>query len=333
MKKTIVLLTIVLALIAAPVFAETGFSGSVDYKFGTNFTEFGDEVDNDSAISLDGKVGEFSVVSVSIEANEEGYDGTEDQTAKVTNLVLSQDVTGALGLSSPVTFAYALGVQSFEPADYSEVAGYGEAGLDAETATGLALVATFGVTEMFMLDVAAFPKTYFGAAHEFAVNAYGTISMVDYSAYYQLSAVGGDMVGANMGLVIDALSVGAALDMILTDAMNSGVYGVAAQYTIEAFTAGLAFGSAFANVDTGMTFSDVSAIGVNLNYDITEAATVWAAVKMPFADISDNFGYEAGIEAGLDGVTYGIGWTDASDYKAFDAGLGGNLFVEVSAAF
>jgi hypothetical protein len=243
MKKTIVLLTIVLALIAAPVFAETGFSGAVEFKYGTDFDNFDTDTGNDTTISLDGKVGEFSTISVGIEA-----DG--DSAATATLMTLSQDVTGALGIDGPVSFTYKMGKQTYSPADYSGVAGYEDAGIDAKigqkwaagdtaveftTDSMLGTVLTFGFADMIMLDVAVYPASYFEIADpifgevdtytEIGINLYGTFGPAQVSAYFVGSPYtsliedvtdpdsdaideNGKMMGANAGLTFDALKVG-----------------------------------------------------------------------------------------------------------------------------
>ena len=394
MKKTIVLLTIVLAILAAPVFAETGFSGSVDYNFGTDFNTFTSGTDNSTAITLDGKIGEFSSISVGIEAD-------DDSDASASIMTITQDVTGALGVEGPVSFAYTLGRQTYSPADYSGVAGYEDAGADAEigkswlddTAPGtyttdsmLGAVLTFGIMDMVSLDVVVYPGTFYdyddangigGIAAvglldsplEFAANLYGTFGMVDASAYYVASKkaafleaddddtdTNGNYFGFNAGVTLDSVKVGilfeAAPDQevltalgVFDTGMTVGNYGIAANYTWEALTAGLAFGSGFAsetvyNVDGDeMTFAEASGVGINLTYALTEASNVWAAAKFPLGtadsvDFADAMGYEAGIEASLDGVTYGVGYSKASDFKAYDAELeDGNIFVSISASF
>lgn len=389
MKKTIVLLTIVLAIIAAPVFAETGFSGSVDYNFGTDFDTYKDGTDNSTKISLDGKVGEFSTVSVGIEAD-------DDSNASATIMTLTQDVTGALGVEGPVSFSYTVGRQTYSPADYSGVAGYKDAGADAtigkswsydatdmeyDTDSMLGLVMVFGIADMVNVDIAAYPGSFYEVGKyteadglqddtypEFGINVYGTFGMVDASVYYVMSKrsfgladsdgdnIDGDgaYFGFNLGAVVDALSVGVLFEMapdqkVIVEApaggytsidkgMSTGRYGISAQYTIDALTAGLAFKSAFASEDTGLEWGEVSGVGVNLTYAVTEAANVWAAFATPFdsgaADFADVIAYEIGAEASLDGVTYGVGYTTRSDFKAYDAELAdGNVFVSISASF
>jgi hypothetical protein len=261
MKKTIVLLTIVLALIAAPVFAETGFAGSVEFKYGTDFDGFATDTGNDTTISLDGSVGEFSSISVGIEA-----DG--DSAATATLMTLSQDVTGALGIDGPVSFAYKMGKQTYSPADYSGVAGYEDAGIDAKigqkwtgsladgdtefsTDSRLGTVLTFGFADMIMLDAVVYPQSYFEEADsiwgvvdtytEFGVNLYGTFGPAQVSAYFVGSPYtnmiediadldsdaideNGKMVGANAGITVDALKIGIVWETKLNnDYVNAGL--------------------------------------------------------------------------------------------------------------
>ncbi len=362
MKKTIVLLTIVLAFVAAPVFAETtsAFSGEVEYAFGSDFSDYKEDLDSIGKISLTGQVGEFTTITLSyeMEADSDGSgDTTNDAWLNTTNLILTQDVTGALGVDGPISFAYALGKQDFEVADYSAVAGYGDFEADAETNSALGLKMTIGATEMFNADVVVYPKSYYDGKEEFALNAYGTVSMIDYSAYvvmnnaYDVSdlnddfpSITTDMIfyGVNVGAVIDALSVGVLFEGVSVEEESLGKFGVAGKYQVtEEFSAGLAFGTKFTSVDTGKDFSDYSAIGINVNYDFSEAFGVWAAAILNNLNFDndfydDIFGYELGAKAMLDGVTYSAGWTYKSDYQAFDASSmcpDGNIFFKVAASF
>ncbi|MBF9018067.1 MULTISPECIES: hypothetical protein [unclassified Oceanispirochaeta] len=377
MKKTIVLLTIVLALVAAPVFAETGFTGSVEFKYGTDFSDFATDTGNDTKISLDGKVGEFSTISVGIEAD-------ENSNASATLMTLSQDVTGALGVEGPVSFAYKMGKQTYQPADYSGVGGYEDAGRDAKIGQGyeaddtdfttnsmLGTVLTFGFADMIMIDAVVFPASYFEKAAdaangyfdadnfaEFAVNAYGTFGPAQVSVYYTMSNLSyladsdgdaideaGDMIGANLGLVIDALSVGvlwetdlekdfqAATGVTGTKPMNTEI-GIAAKYVIGSVTPGIAFKTAFYD---GSDFAADSGLGLNVTWAAAEMFNVTAAVKNSFVfdDLGDTLGYEVGVDYTLDGVKYSIGYTDGSEFKAYDAELSdtGNMYVKVGASF
>jgi hypothetical protein len=376
MKKTIVLLTIVLALVAAPVFAESGFSGSVEFKYGTDFSDFATDTGNDTTISLDGTVGEFSTISVGIEAD-------ENSSASATLMTLSQDVTGALGVEGPVSFAYKMGKQTYQPADYSGVAGYEDAGRDAKIGQGyeaddadfttnsmLGTVLTFGFADMIMVDAVVYPASYFEKAAdaangyfaadtfaEFAVNVYGTFGPAQVSVYYTMSNLSylsdgddpidenGDMIGANLGLVIDALSVGVLWETDLekdfqfgagvtgTKLMNTEV-GVAAQYAIGSVTPGIAFKTAFYD---GSDFAEASGLGLNVTWAAAEMFNVTAAVKNSFVfdDFANTIGYEAGVDYTLDGVKYSVGYTDGSEFAAYDAELSdtGNMYVKVGASF
>lgn len=117
MKKSIAFTFILLVAFAVQLSAEAGFSGS--FKYGLNYDleaedpdkEFV-EVDNSVKITVDGTVNDFTSISAEITAD-------EGDDLNLGSLVLSQDVSGALGVTGPVSFSFKVGKQSYSPPNYS----------------------------------------------------------------------------------------------------------------------------------------------------------------------------------------------------------------------
>ncbi|MDA3955196.1 hypothetical protein [Oceanispirochaeta sp.] len=217
MKKTIVLLTIVLAILAAPVFAEVTTSGDVefDWAFGADDNYKDGETDGSAKIALDGAISDFTSISAAFEAD-------YDDSASLNAMTLTQDITGILGVDGAVAFSYTVGFMGYSPVTYSEVAPYTAGIFDAEAgkkvgvdgnfgsstytvgedyysaSSMLGFKMMFGLADMVNVDVALYPSSmmskesrgYYGAADsalEMGINAYGTFGMVDASVYYVAS--------------------------------------------------------------------------------------------------------------------------------------------------
>ena len=117
MKKNIVLSMIVLTLLVVPVFAEPTFSGSFSYGF--HYDVEADDPkpiyengDHNASIDFTAAISEFTELSAKMK-------GSDNDTVKVEHMILSQDVTGALGIDAPVAFSFKVGKQDYAPADYS----------------------------------------------------------------------------------------------------------------------------------------------------------------------------------------------------------------------
>jgi len=116
MKKTVVLMTIVLALLAAPVFAEVTLEGDVDFGWSTDFgtpnkIEDGDRIGfrykvDDLDLDFTGTVGEFNTVTFGLSWDGNVTDGT---AGSVGSFTLKSDVTGAFGIEAPVDFLMVTG--------------------------------------------------------------------------------------------------------------------------------------------------------------------------------------------------------------------------------
>ena len=224
MKKTIVLLTIVLAILAAPVFAEVGTSGSVefDWAFGSDDNYKDGETDGAAKLAIDGAISDFTSVSAEISAD-------YDDSASLNAMTLTQDVTGAMGADGTVGFSYTVGFMGYSPVNYAEVAPRSidifdaevgkKVGVDGNTyvldgTTGdftpgddyysasslLGFKMMFALADMVNVDVALYPSSmmskesrgYYSAADsalEMGLNAYGTFGMVDASVYYVASTM------------------------------------------------------------------------------------------------------------------------------------------------
>ena len=365
MKKTFVILTIVLAILAAPVFAEVTASGEVNFGWAFNADDYSEKVDtNDMVLDLGGTVGDYTSISAEFEAEYEDVDGeladgSGDSTVSMNQATLTQDITGALAIDAPATVSVTFGIAGIgaDPVNYNEVAGYGDfcsdGGLDPGT---LMTKVSLGV-DAFTIDAAMFEGNNFG------VNAYGNVAdMADVSVYYFNEATAGwkalgditpvepSVLGFNAGVtVMDGLVVGAGMEMatfeeiaIMGDLTSATSYGVSAAYTMDALSAGVALASL--TYEDAPDFAEVSTVAVNVNYAVNDMITAFAAMKTVLdagdADMADVICYEAGAKASIDSVTYTAGYTLGSDYEAYcanytddDGERAGNFFVKVGASF
>ncbi len=357
MKKTIVLLTIVLAVLAAPLFAEVTVSGDVDYRFGYNADAYseGSDMDFDAGLGID--LSDYTSISLNFSADNE-VDAADDNAVTLDNLVLTQDITGAMGMDGDFGVALSLGVSSFEPVEYNGVAGYGdfeysdEDGdnrydlwniLDPSTVMTKASISVSDVT----IDAALYETgSEVFDAPQFGVNVYGTFGIVDASVnlLYVKATVGEDLVslGANFAAeAIEDLMVGAGMEMFLSDGEWFLNYGVSVGYTFDALSVGFAMKSDMESRDFGYEFMDVTDFAINVNYMVTEAAKVFAGFKIAGdenpavdTDFADAFGYELGASYTLDVVTYSLGWADGSDYVGqTGSAVDGAVFARVQASF
>ena len=228
MKKNIVLAMIVLAILVAPAFAEPAFHGEASYSLvyeqdskaknadGTDADKQWEELDNNASIKFDAELDEFTTLSAEIK-------GDEDKAVEVESMVLSQDLTGFLGIEGPVSFSYKLGKQEWEVKDYGlmkdpdahagllveaktkeivDANGFKKeevkvfpvvAGIDipvGDDSNMVGFVATIGIMDALNIDVAVYPSTLLNEEEndsEFGVNVYGTFGSAKVSAYYTQS--------------------------------------------------------------------------------------------------------------------------------------------------
>jgi uncharacterized protein YxeA len=363
MKKTIVLLTIVLAIVAAPVFAEVTASGDVDFRFAYSADNYKEKNDNDLKVTYGATLSDFTSLSVSAEATNEtgktGIDLTADDYLgnylKLNQMTLTQDVTGALGVDAGVGVAVTFGISSFEPKEYQAVAGYGDLEYDDDSddlntynilpSDSIMTKASISVSDMVTVDAAIYePGSEVGSdMMMYGVNAYGTFGMVDASVSFLKRADKVTILGINGAAApIEGLKVGAGFTQLSDDGDTYGAYGVSVAYTMDALTAGVAMTSKTDSVDEP-DFVDVTTLAFNVNYQVTEAAKVFAGAKLTTlssdVDMEDKLNYEVGGAYVLDGVTYTAGYTLFSDYKAYTgkfmdgADRVGNVFFRVQASF
>ena len=227
MKKNIVLAMIVLAILVAPAFAEPTFHGEASYSFvfeqdkaknadGTQPDKQWEKLANNAKIKFDAELDENTTLSAEIK-------GDEGKAVEVQTMILSQNLTGVLGIEGPVSFSYKLGKQEWKPQDYGlmkdpdahagiKVAAKTEDATmkdEGITFTGktpvkhekglltvgsdsklVGFVATIGIMEVVNIDVALFPSTYVNETKddaEFGVSLYGTVGAANFSAYYTQS--------------------------------------------------------------------------------------------------------------------------------------------------
>ncbi len=360
MKKTFVILTIVLAILAAPVFAEVTASGEVNYQWtfdADNYNEFIDT--NDMVIDLGGTVGDYTSISAEFEAEYEDVDGvTSDgsgsRAVSMNSAEITQDITGALGLDAPVSVSVTFGLEDHDPKEYNDMA-YGDFDLDGELNPGSIMTKVSLSNDMFTLDASMYEDQKFG------VNAYGnvadmadvsvyyfkdfTYSAWDYSAMVPADAEDAYCLGFNTAVaVMDGLTVGAGYEMggWSTDADIDSVsaFGLSAKYVMDALTATL--GTNTVSYEDA-ELAETTWIAVAVDYAVNDMFSVNAAYKMPADagddDLADVMGYEIGAKAVVDNVTYQAGYTLGSDNEAKDAGYmdgadrSGNVYLKVGASF
>ena len=258
---------------------------------------------------------------------------------QVTSFSLTTDVTGALGVDGPVSVSITWGALTFQAEDYSGKAGYGDIEVPEESATYIGTELTFAIMDMVNLVVSIAPSTYtdwdsagddeavFGVEAQFMV-----VDGLDLNAWYLTDKNEGfNQIGLTAGYGSDMINVGAAFAMDL-DADTTG-FGVSAQYVMDVITAGVAFSAA--GLATGVDFADVAAVGVNVTFiAVPDVLDLFAAASIPFADISDNLGIEAGLDFFLGATTYTLGYEyNTVDFNAPDNGADDGMFFKVYAAF
>ncbi len=355
MKKLILLALV--ALVAGAAFAETAPAFGGDFEYTTQF-DFDDEAyaassSPDASINLNGVVDEWSTVNAEIETDtavtwndineneviEAGELETGSAFLAVNQFTLTTDVTGALGVDGPVGVSITWGALTFQADDYSGKAGYGDIEVPEETNTYIGAELTFAIVEKVNLIVSIAPSTYtdwddagpddavFGIEAQFMV-----VDGLDLNAWYITDTNAGfNQIGLTAGYGSDMINVGAAFAMDL-EADTTG-FGVSVQYIMDALTAGVAFKAG--GLSDTVDFVDVASFDVNLTFvAVPDVLDLFAAVAVPFADISDNLGFEAGLDFFLGATTYTLGYEyNTVDFNSPDNGADDGLFFKVFAEF
>lgn len=372
MKKTFVILTIVLAILAAPVFAEVTASGEVDFEWAFNADDYAETIDsNDMTINLGGTVGEYTSIKAEFEGEfadtdgtiGDGMDGTDatDDAVYLNQATLTQDITGVLGIQSPVSVALTVGVDSVgdDPVNYNEVAGYNFAS-DGQLDPGTIMTKVSLGIDTITVDLSVWEH------YNFAAEVYGNVAEIaDVSAYVYTGddvSTMDDIGTADLfvfgfngaATVMEGLDVGAGLEYTgFDDAAATGTgwadvisyymeYGISVAYTMDALSAGVSFATFYVDAND-YSMAENTEAALNVSYAVTDMLTPFAAVGSVLDpgddDFSDVVYYEIGVQAALDGVTYTTGYTLGSDWNAYDAEMtdgddrAGNFFVKVGAEF
>ncbi len=341
MKKLILLALV--ALVAGAAFAETAPAFSGDFEYTTQF-DFDDEAyiaaaSPDASINLNGVVDEWSTVNAEIESTSvtTAADGDVAGLLQVNQFTLTTDVTGALGVDGPVGVSITWGALTFQADDYSGKAGYGDIEVPSETNTYIGTELTFAIVEKVNLIVSIAPSTYtdwdgaddavFGIEAQFMV-----VDGLDLNAWYITDTNAGfNQIGLTAGYGSDMINVGAAFAMDL-EADTTG-FGVSVQYVMDVLTAGVAFKAG--GLSDTVDFADVASFDVNLTFvAVPDVLDLFAAVAVPFADISDNLGFEAGLDFFLGATTYTLGYEyNTVDFNSPDNGAIDGMFFKVFAEF
>lgn len=371
MKKTFVILTIVLAILAAPVFAEVTASGEVNFQFMTDFDDNYSEVvdSNDLIINLGGTVGEYTSISAEFEAEFADTDGDltdglddGDATSRAVSMnaaTVTQDITGALGIQAPVSLAVTFGIDGFSPEEYNDMA-YGDFDKDGEVDPGTIMTKfSIGIMDMVTIDAAYFEE------YKMGFNAYGTFAdMVDVSVYFlkdfttsawDFSAIVPPdaedpyAIGFNTGVtVMEGLKVGAGIEYGAwdtdADIENAMAYGLSVVYTgVEGLTVEL--GTNTTSYEDADDFAEQTSVKTGVAYALTDMFSVTGAFGVSALDAGDDefedvVLYEVGAKAAIDGMTYNVGYALGSDYEAAAGGFTdedgdrvGNFYLKVGASF
>lgn len=337
--KKLLFLALAVSLIAGSAFAMTdpAFSGSFEYynsfNFGINDTESGDA--GDAVINLNGVVDEWTTVKAELEAD-------SGQVVELNNLSLTTDLTGALGLESPVGVTITWGAFTYEPATFADKAGYEDLGAGQETATYVGLQIDLDFMGVATLSGTIWPSTYVptswtnqgvaatgNAAFAVELVVPGIAGVVDANVYFtrdldRLDGVVPDPIyeiGTTVGVTIPAgFELGFIFEWYLVGDANEiafgqsyGEVGVAAAWALgDVLALGVALGTA--NL---LDFAATSVIAVNVGITPVTGLQFYGSFGINnFNAIA--FQYEVGIQAALGATTYTIGWTDNSEFRTPD---------------
>jgi hypothetical protein len=274
MKKILILLALV-AIVAGAAFAETdpAFSGSFSVYYGYSFDNevFVESQSDKMALDLNATIDEFNTVSVSVGLADAMYfddavgdadigtigDGDIKQQGdylRMDEYYLTSDITGALGVDSPIGLTMEFGKYALASTDVSGKAPSSYTS-GSETSGEIAIGMDFDIMGMATLSVDTFPGSWINneEVDEFGISlvAMGVADMIDVAAYFILSEYDpaadkngdtidgdGDSVGGSVGVAVtDAIGVGANFEYRLDDEV--ALAGLNVGYTMDALALGV----------------------------------------------------------------------------------------------
>lgn len=311
MKKLFVLMVLVVAMVAAPLFAEItedGWAGDFTYKIGGNFKEAAvDAVSTDLDLSMSAMVGEITTFSVGLGSGGSGTNVT------VNTIKMTQDFSASVdGLD---TLKYTVGSQNLGITEYETIGMMNHT--DSVTAESfIVCVGAAGVTA----KVFVYPESLLNDADKtFAVEvAYSSDMVSGNVAFVQNGA--NPFFEAGLKAVVADLTAAAMVEMDLTeDATTTAAY-VGLQYAMAPVTAKAGFYTGV--MAEGADMMDTASAKVGVDFAATDTVTVKAGATIPFAEGAD-IAFDAGVCAKFDTVEYkvavdymGSGYVAA--YKATD---------------
>ena len=312
MKKNIVLAMVVLAMLVVPAFATPSFSGEFSWATVYDFDADGDkgweDLSNGVEVDLSADMSDFTSLEAVIA-------GDEGDVVEVDTMILSQDLTGALGIDGPVTFEYSVGMQDYEVQSFSimedpsavvgvtvEANEDGDVNDDdatlvvGEDSKLVGMVATIGMMGLVNVDVALYPSTYtneLAGDEEFAVNVYGEFGPAEVSVYYVASEEFDFCVDSDDDDIIDeagqyfGFNAGAAFGAVEASVMF--------EYDIEEETSVLALAGAYEvaediAVEAGIVTEDLG----DDDFDFAECSAVEVKAEAAVDALEVEFGVEAG---------------------------------------
>jgi hypothetical protein len=337
MKKLILLALVALVAGAAFGMTDPAFSGSFEFSTTMDFENelYKVGATNEATVNLNGVVSDWATVTAELGVAEKDLEDVFDPTIELNQFNLETDFTGALGVDGPVGVMVAWGLVSHEADEYNGVAGYADVEPTDESGSYWGFRATITIVEKVKLIVLVPPSTYTDwtivnapagdAVFSGEIQFLGVVDGLDLNVWYTddpNEAI--SQVGFTAGYVMDALSIGALLKADM-EADVTGA-GIAAAYDFGVVTGGVAFGI------PDFSDFDIANIGLNITFHaVPDMVDLYAAVKIPFANIGDTLGFDGGVLFMLAGVDYYIGY----DYNntGFNSPNDQGLYVSVKADF
>ena len=344
MKKLFVLLVLVVAMVAAPVFAEvteTSWAGDFQYKMGGDFSSLKDSTgDQDLDLSITGAVGEFTTFDL-------GFEADPDKDAVTSNnITMTQDFGAMYDLG--LTLKMTVGLQSWGPAENDNVYDWDidESGdLNSflfEVGSGPVMVSAFiapveaanelrtiGLSAGYsddMIDATVYfyrgeLQTDFGFSDP-AGTSYSWDGFLAESGYVaadvKVTPVEGTSVYFQIQKILDddlVINDGETVPTYIAIDSDYMFYTVGASYEMDALTVGIDLVSAtYEDSD----FAEDSAIALGVGYALSDMVTVKAGTYYPLDDATVSASFDAGVVVDVDSVSYTIGAAFGADENSMD---------------
>ncbi len=344
MKKTVVLLTIVLALLAAPVFAEITLGGEVNFGVASDFATAADGANHkDGAngfnhvmdtfkLGVTGNVDEFTTAEFNIEFADPSVGAALIGPASVT---VKTDVTGVMGLDAPVDVTLITGYNDyFGSKKFHSEDGYGLAELKGNYGSKWNIGADVKIMDMvtvrfglnaWVQEQKKYTDGLFMGA--FVENMNG-LSAEAYFVMDDFNTLGLDLV---YGLDMNGMKItpSAAFQMLMYSKDNGAAkdtsvikFGAGVNFVMDALNAGLSCLYTGEDESAAKKADATFALGFDAGYQITDMFKVYAGVKM--ADLMANniyFTNKAYADDVNKGTMPGTGWKAAKPNAGADFGV------------